>query len=59
MNKKTRKALARGYKTVDELINNIDREDLTGAIVIVKGSRKMAMENVVYALEENTVESKI
>jgi UDP-N-acetylmuramoyl-tripeptide--D-alanyl-D-alanine ligase len=46
------KKIAKNFGTVDDLIKSIDGFDLKEAMVIVKGSRKMAMENVFYALEK-------
>jgi UDP-N-acetylmuramoyl-tripeptide--D-alanyl-D-alanine ligase len=44
--------VAKNFSTIDELIEKIETFDLKEAMVIVKGSRKMAMENVFYALEK-------
>lgn len=42
------------YRTTDELLRNLSRDDFAGRVVLIKGSRRSRFERVVHALEQRS-----
>lgn len=42
------------YRTTEELLRQLQRDDFAGRVVLVKGSRKSCFERVVHALEQRS-----
>lgn len=42
------------YRTTEELLRNLSRDDFAGRVVLVKGSRRSRFERVIHALEQRS-----
>lgn len=45
---------ARLYRTTDELLKNLERDDFAGRVLLIKGSRSSRLERLVHRLEQRS-----